>query len=472
MRTSVSAARKQELLDKAHALYEQHQQHSRGMRAQVQELREQLVRVHQQAQQAALGQLLPTAPAFAADADVSPLTAAMADSSDPALLALLDNSKTLESKLCEKQTLVEQMRLVVERVESFVREQLDKETRRAEAERVKNELQPSASTSSLRRSSRRAWADADDDGGSSVASVALPDLASTLTSPLVSSLTAHISALQQQNSLTQTLLLLKNKSLAQQQEQHAMLVETLRAQISGLALRSERREKENLEERAMLTEGLKTIIDTLATENEQLKKAAAAAAASAMPMPPQQHSPNGFGSHSSGMPNGAPAAAQPNGLPARFPTPPQLGNAAPGAAIGTANLPALPRAANGANGPVPPAHFAPMAMPSFPVPPTAASGTFPAGSFSTAGAMPFSPSRGGLQQQQQQVPGAFNHSPSLRPGGGPFSTAPPPAMPFASPSATPGARPPAGLDAATHALLSSPPFQSRPSFLPPLNTSA
>lgn len=301
-----------------------------------------------------------------------------------------------------------------------------------------------------------------------MASVALPDLASTLTSPLVSSLTAHISALQQQNSLTQTLLLLKNKSLAQQQEQHSMLVDTLRAQISGLTLRSERREKENLEERAMLTDGLKTIIDTLATENEQLKKdAAAAAAASAITMHQQQsHSPNGFGSHYS-MSNGGPTAVQPNGLPARFPTPPQVGNAAPVAATSAANLPAPPRANGAGLGPLPPTHFAPMALPSFPVPPAATSATFPAGSFSNAGAMPFSPSRIGLQQAS----GASNHSPALRPGGGPFATAPPPAMPLASPSATPSSRPPAGLDAATHALLSAPPFQARPSFLPPLHTS-
>jgi hypothetical protein len=258
-------------LAKAHALYEQQHRHTRALSTQLVNLRDELVQTHQQAQQHALGALMPKAPIYSSDPDASPLAFEVASSADAALLALLDNSAALSNALSEKQTLVERMRAAMETMEAFVHEQLQRENQRKEEEQ---KARAQRSDPAL-LSSRRELALAGSDDATSFASAGqklLPDVMSTLTSPLVSSLTSHIAALQEQNSLTQALLLLKNKALAQQQEQSSVLAESLRAQITSLTAQSARREREHAEERSMLTEGLKTIIDTLARENEQLKR--------------------------------------------------------------------------------------------------------------------------------------------------------------------------------------------------------
>ena len=436
----VSEARQSELLAKAHALYDEQQAHTRLMSKQIIDLRQQLVQTQAQLQQASLQAMMPVAPAFSSDPEVAPLTSALSASPDPALLALFENSKALESKLAEKHHLVERMRSTIAQVERFVQEQVQKEREQAEKQRQQHETANGTEESAAAQLSHRArmLAAMHADSASALGAAPVPDASLTLSSPIVQMLLSHISALQTQNSLTQSLLLLKNQSLSQQQEQHSTLVSHLREQIANLVSKAERREKENLEERGMLVENLKRMIEELAVENEALKKEKLQSGHQAAGNSPRSSptalqssprgsllpvsAPNGFGSHSSlssktAVSSTSSFAAPPVAAPAPAPALPSP----------------LPSTAAVASAP---AHFAPM--PPFPTPTTAA---------------------------------PFPHSP-LRPANG---TAAAIAPPFASPlsNAPPPFRPTALPTPQTHsdAMLGPSPFKTRPSFLPPLPTS-
>lgn len=440
----VSDVRKHELLAKAHALYDEQQAHTRLMSQQLIDLRQQLVQTQSQLQQASLQSMMPAAPAFSSDPEVAPLTSALSASPDPALLALFENSKALQSKLAEKHHLVERMRGTIGQVERFVQEQVQKER-----EQQQQKLENGAAANGTEESNvaaqlshrARMLAAMHAESASALNAAPVADASLTLSSPIVQTLLSHISALQTQNSLTQSLLLLKNQSLSQQHEQHSTLVSHLREQIANLVSKGERREQENLEERGMLVENLKRMIEELALENEALKKEKQAQIGSQTGSSPRsngsnQHAlqssprgsamsstsaPNGFGSHS----NPAPLTAAP--VASSFASPLAAAASVPHARSShppSSSLNSTPATAAASA----PTHFAPM--PPFPHSPQR-----PAANGTTAAIVP--PPFASL-----------------------LSAAPPPFRPTALPTPQ------------THSdtMLGPSPFKARPSFLPPLPT--
>ena len=191
----------------------------------------------------------------------------------------------------------------------------------------------------------------------------------------------------------------------------------------------------------MLTQGLKTIIDTLATENEQLKKAnipAATAPAASPGTSPIGSSPDNNSSHN--FSGNGPSSTH-------SPWPKQSTSSGVNGIAASSS----PLSHQQSQPPAPPA--ASVNLPSRGVPPPAAS------------VLPFFPvpaakgmQNGSTTHQHLPPPPAAAH----------FAPLPFPAMPL--PQHTAATVPAAATVPLSDALLSAPPFRARPSFLPPLPT--
>ena len=452
---SISPGRKQQLLARAHSLYDAHHRHTRTLTHQLSDLRHQLIQAKfHQASQVQLVVGAPSSPptSYSTEPEVSPIAREIVDSADPHLLALLDNSRAIEDVLMRKRTSHAEQLTMIQRIDQFVRDQVDQERRRVEEEHQRQRRQTSDQSTSHRHRTH-----VDEELADVAQRFKLPDFLLPSHHPVVQSLQAHIRQLHEQNRLTSSLLLLKNRALQDQQESSHILQASLRDQIESLTRKMERRERESREEREMLVANLKDMVQLLATENEELKQREKHRTHATPPSPPP---PTSTLPPSASM-IGATNASHANGFPQVTVTSPTAATATPSATSMSSNAPSVQSLSPVmGNNFVPSARPPPLIIQPTPSPsPSMGLPSLPANLSSLTNMpmpvpmpmpMPISsmhPTSSGVA-----VPPPFLHSPASNGNGMQSATKPPPPI----------------LDQRTQALLASSPFKDRPKFLAPV----